>query len=308
MSDSPYFAPDYDAPIDYMRRTREYYLALGYDNPYRWAHYVDAPFQPLRKPLKESRVTLITTAAFYQPDKGDQGPGAPYNAAAKYYKVFSGDTSVDHDMRISHIGYDRKHTTAADRNTWFPLPLMRSFAKQGRFELAPRFHGAPTNRSQRVTIETDAPEILARCREEGVDAAVVVPNCPVCHQTSTLVARHLEHNGIPTVVMGAAKDIVEFAGAPRFLFSDFPLGNACGKPHEPDTQRFTLDLALKVLESSIGPRTTVQSPLRWTEDGDWKNDYNNLARMSPEEIARRRAEFDKIKQTALKQRQVAGVA
>ena len=308
MADTIHFAPDYDTPLEYMRRTREYYLALGYDNPYRWAHYVDAPFQALKKPLKQSRVTLITTAAPYQPDKGDQGPGAAYNAAAKYYKVFSGDTAVDHDMRISHIGYDRKHTTAKDSNTWFPLPLMRAFAKEGRFELAPRFHGAPTNRSQRVTIETDAPEILARCREDGVDAAVVVPNCPVCHQTSTLVARHLERNGIPTVVMGAAKDIVELAGAPRFLFSDFPLGNACGKPHEPDTQRFTLDLALKVLESAVGPRTTVQSPLRWTEDGDWKNDYNNLGRMSPEEIARRRAEFDKIKQTALKQRQVAGVA
>jgi glycine/betaine/sarcosine/D-proline reductase family selenoprotein B len=308
MSDSPYFAPDHDTPIEYMRRTREYYLALGYDNPYRWAHYVDAPFAPLKKPLTESRVTLITTAAPYQPDKGDQGPGAAYNAAAKFYKVFSGDTSVDHDMRISHIGYDRKHTTATDSNTWFPLPLMRAFASQGRFKLAPRFHGAPTNRSQRVTIETDAPEILARCREDGVDAAIVVPNCPVCHQTSTLVARHLERNGIPTVVMGCAKDIVELAGPPRFLFSDFPLGNACGKPHEPDTQRFTLDLALKVLESSIGPRTTVQSPLRWTEDGDWKLDYNNLARMPVEEIAKRRAEFDKIKQTALKQRQAAGVA
>ena len=66
--------------------------------------------------------------------------------------------------------------------------------------------------------------------------------------------------------MGAAKDIVEYAGVPRFLFSDFPLGNSAGKPHEPDTQRFTLDLALKVLESAVGPRTTVQSPLRWTED------------------------------------------
>ncbi len=86
----------------------------------------------------------------------------------------------------------------------------------------------------------------------------------------SLVARYLERNGIPTVVMGAAKDIVEWAGVPRFLFSDFPLGNSAGKPHEPDTQRFTLDLALKVLESAIGPRTTVQSPLRWNDDGDWK--------------------------------------
>jgi hypothetical protein len=124
----------------------------------------------------------------------------------------------------------------------------------------------------------------------------------------SLVARTLERNGIPTVVMGAAKDIVEYAGVPRFLFSDFPLGNSAGKPHEPDTQHFTLELALKVLESAVGPRTTVQSPLRWNEDGDWKRDYNNLERMAPEEVARRRAEFDKVKQVALSQRRKAGVA
>ena len=58
MADSHVFAPDYDAPIEYMRRTREYYLALGYDNPYRWAHYVDAPFQPLKKKLSESTLAL----------------------------------------------------------------------------------------------------------------------------------------------------------------------------------------------------------------------------------------------------------
>jgi hypothetical protein len=124
----------------------------------------------------------------------------------------------------------------------------------------------------------------------------------------SLVARYLERNGIPTIVMGAAKDIVEHAGVPRFLFSDFPLGNSCGKPHEPDTQAFTLDLALKVLESAVGPRTTVQSPLRWNEDGDWKQDFSNVARMSPEEVAKKRAEFDKVKQTALAQRKQAGVA
>ena len=52
---------------------------------------------------------------------------------------------------------------------------MRRFAADGRFKLAKRFHGAPTNRSQRVTLETDAPEILARCRQDQVDAALLVP-------------------------------------------------------------------------------------------------------------------------------------
>ena len=227
------FAPDYDAPIPYMQRTREYYAAIGYTTPYRWAHYVDAPFQPLKKPLTQSRVTLVTTAAPYDPAKGDQGPGAAYNGSAKFYTVYDGDTSQQHDLRISHIGYDRKHTTATDSGTWFPLPQLLKAAASGRIgEVAPRFFGAPTNRSHRVTIEVDAPEILARCLADGVDAAVLVPNCPVCHQTAALVARHLEANGIAAVVMGCAKDIVEHAAVPRFLFSDFPLGNSAGRPHD----------------------------------------------------------------------------
>ena len=293
------FAPDDDAPIPYMQRTRDYYIAIGYDTPYRWAHYVDAPFTRLKKPLAQSRVALITTAAPFQPDKGDQGPGAAYNGSAKYYTVFQGDTARAHDMRISHIGYDRKHTTATDSGTWFPLPALHALAASGRIgSVAPRFFGAPTNRSHRVTIETDAPEILRYCLEDQVDAAVLVPNCPVCHQTSTLVARHLEANGIPTVVAGCAKDIVEHAGAPRFLWSDFPLGNSAGRPQDPASQARTMELALQVLESAVLPRTTAQSPLRWSNDYRWKLDYNNIATMAPEELARRRDEFDRQKQLA----------
>ncbi|MHC2334097.1 hypothetical protein ACVIW0_003386 [Bradyrhizobium sp. USDA 4454] len=217
------FAPDDDAPIGYMKRTRDYYAAIGYTTPYRWAHYTSAPFQPLKKPLNQSRVALITTAAPFDPVKGDQGPGAKYNGGAKFYSVYDGDTSKQHDLRISHIAYDRTHTTATDSGTWFPLAQLKRLAVAGRIgEAAPRFFGAPTNRSHRVTIETDAPEILRRCRDDKVDAAVLVPNCPVCHQTVSLVARHLEANGIPTVVMGCAKDIVEHAAVPRFLFSRLP--------------------------------------------------------------------------------------
>jgi D-proline reductase (dithiol) PrdB len=300
------FAPDDDAPIPYMTRTREYYQAIGYTTPYRWAHYVDAPFQPLRKPLARSRVAIVTTAARFDPAKGDQGPGAKYNGGAKFYSVYDGDTSKSHDLRISHIAYDRVHTSADDSGTWFPLPQLQRLANEGRIgEVAPRFLGVPTNRSHRITIETDAPEILARCRADQVDAAVLVPNCPVCHQTISLVARHLEANGIATVVMGCAKDIVEHAAVPRFLFSDFPLGNSAGKPHDPASQGFTLELALRVLETAPGAQTTVQSPLRWSTDAVWKRDYNNVALLSAEELARRRREFDAQKEIARGLRETA---
>ncbi|HBC06112.1 MAG TPA: glycine reductase [Rhodospirillaceae bacterium] len=287
------FAPELDQPVPYMRRTREWYLALGYDNPYVWAHYIDVPFTPLAKPLAQSKVTFITTAAPYQPDKGPQGPGAPYNSAAKFYQVYSGDTAEEHDLRISHVGIDRVHTSMEDARAWFPLAALRDAVAAGRIGgLTKRFHGAPTNRSQQHTLNIDCPEILNRCREDGADVAILIPNCPICHQTLCLIARHLEANGIPTVVMGCAKDIVEYCGVPRFLFSDFPLGNAAGRPHDPKSQAETLELCLRVLESAIGPRTTVQSPLRWSDDPDWKSDYCNITRRSPEEVAALRAEAE----------------
>ncbi len=302
------FAAAHDAPIPYLQRIREYYRALGYGAPYVWAHYSDVPFRPLDTPLSKSRVAIVTTAAPYQPGKGDQGPRAPYNAAAKFYDVYSGNTAEDPDLRISHVAIDRTHTTAEDLAAYFPLAELRLRAASGRIgSVAPRFHGAPTNRSHRTTLEVDCPELVARCKADRVDAAILVPNCPVCHQTVSLAARALEENGISTVVMGCAKDIVEYVGVPRFLFSDFPLGNAAGRPKDPASQGLTLDLALSVLEAAPAPRTTVQSPLNWSVGADWKLDYCNVERMTPEEIGRRRDEFDKGKAQAKRVREEAGL-
>jgi hypothetical protein len=170
------FAAEDDIPIPYMQRTRDYYLALGF-SPYRWAHFAEVPFTPFGTPLSRARVALVTTAAPYQPDAGDQGPSAPYNAAAKFYRVYSASTASAPDLRISHVGYDRLHTSARDINSYFPLARLREAEAAGRIgALAPRFHGAPTNRSHRVTTETDAPELLRRCQEDGVDAVVLVPS------------------------------------------------------------------------------------------------------------------------------------
>lgn len=293
------FAVSHDAPIAYMQRVRDYYAALGYGEPYEWAHYADVPFQPLRRPLAQCRVAIVTTAAPYQPDKGDQGPRAPYNAAAKFYKVYSGDTSIDHDLRISHVAIDRKHTTAEDSGTYFPLAELRRAAARGRISsVAPQFYGLPTNRSHRTTLDIDCPDLVSRCRADDVDAAILVPNCPVCHQSVSLAARLLEASGIATVVMGCAKDIVEYVGVPRFLFSDFPLGNAAGRPKDPASQAATFELGLAVLEHAPAARTTVQSPMSWNSSPDWKLDYQNAARLSAEELAYRRAEFDRQKAVA----------
>lgn len=280
-------------PIAYIPRIRDYYQALGYGAPYDWARFDDVPFTRLVKPLNQCRVAVVTTAAPFQSDKGDQGPGAPYNAAAKFYSVYALPSGSDPDLRISHVAIDRDHTTAADKNSYLPLAALQRAVAAGRVAaMTAHVFGLPTNRSQRTTIDVDCPDLVARVKADGADAAVLVANCPVCHQSVSLAARALEAAGIATVILGCAQDIVEHVGVPRLLFSDFPLGNAAGRPHDIASQDLTLDMALRLLATATAPRSTLTSPLVWSANHGWKQDYCNATKLSPEAIARRRQAFD----------------
>ncbi|MFV2091022.1 MAG: hypothetical protein ACC642_10205, partial [Pseudomonadales bacterium] len=109
--------------IPYIERSRTYYGTLGYP-AYHWAEYDEVPFTPVSKPNKDARLALITTAAPFKEELGDQGPGAPYNAGAKFFRVYTTPVDPVPDLRISHLGYDRKYTTAEDPNTWLPIPRL----------------------------------------------------------------------------------------------------------------------------------------------------------------------------------------
>ena len=247
------FAPDTDSPIPYMRRTREYYAAIGYTTPYRWAHYLTAPFTPLSKPLRDSKNRDRHDGGALPAGQGRPGAGARPTTAAPSSTPSTPAT--------------RRPTTTCESRilaTTGPIPRRPTATPGSRC----RRCAAPPRRTHRcgrpaLPWRADQPQPArhggnrragdpGRLRDDGADAVLIVPNCPVCHQTGTLVARHLEANGIPTVVMGCAKDIVEHAAAPRFLFSDFPLGNSAGKPHDVASQDQTLELALRLLESAPG--------------------------------------------------------
>lgn len=157
--------------VSYIDRTREFYAAQGYERPYRWAHFDEVPFTPLPKPLPECRVTVITTAA---PWRGE----APVDGVLRGDReVWSGSTA-DPPARLdtAHLAWDRESTHTDDRESFLPLGALAELAREGRVAgLAPRFHGVPTDYSQRRTLEQDAPEVLRRCREDGADAALLVP-------------------------------------------------------------------------------------------------------------------------------------
>jgi hypothetical protein len=103
----------------------------------------------------------------------------------------------------------------------------------------------------------------------------------------SLAARHLEANGIATVILGAARDIVEHCGVPRFVFTDFPLGNPAGRPYDAECQRSIVTAGLELLKSAAGPCTTVQTPFVWSEDESWKGEY---MRVDPAKVDHYRAQ------------------
>lgn len=256
--------------VRYIDRTRDYYLSKGYDKPYQWAHFEDVPFTPLTKPLSESRVALLTTS-----DIAIQGVDLERDETASvsmggHYSM-PADTPIEKYFSNSQ-GFDTHATTLEDIGAFFPVARLREAVAAGRIAgLTERFHNVCTAYSQRRTQTQDAPEVLKRCLEDGADVAVLTPVCPVCHQTMSLVARHLEANGIPTVMFATARDIVEHCGVARLVHSDFPLGNPCGEPFNHEQQREVLELGFKLLERAFVPRTTIQTPYVWSEGDKWKD-------------------------------------
>ena len=251
--------------VSYIDKSREYYLASGYNNPYKWAYHRDAPFAMLPRPLAQCRIGLITTASIVE------GSPEPFTVPRI---VFSAPVDPPPDrLYTEHRFWDKDATHTDDVESFAPIRRLQEAAAAGRIgSLSPRLYGVPTEYSQRKTIEHDAPEVLGLLREDGVDAAMLVPLCPVCHQTVSLTARHLEAAGIPTVIAGSARDIVEQCGVPRFVFTDFPLGNPCGMPYDMEMQAAIVGIALDVLENARYARTTVQTPFCWPND-EWRANF-----------------------------------
>jgi len=156
--------------VSYIDRTREFYAAQGYERPYQWAHHDDAPFTPLPKPLAACRVAAITTAS---PLGTRVDPGSLRGDK----NVWSSPVDpLPERLFTDHLSWDKQATHTDDVDSFLPLAALRAFAAQGRIgSLAPRFHGVPTDYSQRRNVEVDAPELLRRLREDAVDVALLVP-------------------------------------------------------------------------------------------------------------------------------------
>ncbi len=157
------FDPTQRGFVSYIDKSREFYLAKGYGNPYRWASNPDAPFTPLTKPLSESRVALVTTAAL---DLHGGRKRGLYAAPAQ---------PAPEALYTHHLSWHKTATHTDDVETFLPVRRLNEYVAEGRLgSLSPRFYGVPTVYSARRTVHEDAPAVLDFCREDGGDIALLV--------------------------------------------------------------------------------------------------------------------------------------
>ncbi|TAJ96359.1 MAG: hypothetical protein EPO10_12680 [Reyranella sp.] len=154
--------------VHYMERTRDYYRALGYPSDYVWSRFDTVPFTHLAKPLPQVKIGLVTTAS--PPDLGNR------DASGKR-QVWSGTVSLaPARLFTGNLAWDKESTHTDDRASFLPIEAIQRWASEGMVaDLTARFHGVPTEYSQRKTMEIDAPQVLGRLRADGADAALLSP-------------------------------------------------------------------------------------------------------------------------------------
>ena len=154
--------------VRYIDRTRDYYRALGYPSDYVWATFAEVPFVRPAKPLAGLRLGLVTTAS---------PPGLSNRDARGIRHVWSGPVAEPPARLFTdNLAWDKESTHTRDRECYLPIEVAAGLVGEGRIEgLAARFHGVPTEYSHRKTLTEDAPQVLARLRDDGADAALLCP-------------------------------------------------------------------------------------------------------------------------------------
>jgi D-proline reductase (dithiol) PrdB len=246
-------------PVKYVDRLNEKYRSLGFE-PYQWTINKTAPLTPLGKPLSVCRVSMLTTS-------GASCRGVPgFDPDARNdlrLDAIPADTPAD-GFEINDNYYDHR-SIEADINCQFPIERLRELAADGTIgSIAPRLWSGFMGRIyKRSAILEKATEFAEKLKHDGVDLLVVIPACPLDHQTAGLVARRVEETGIATVTVSTGRDLSRQVLAPRTVFVNFPMGNAFGRPADVERQKQILLDALALAENTEDAGQIVDLPYDW---------------------------------------------
>ena len=163
--------------VKYIDKTRDYYRKAGYSRDYAWAQNDTCAFTPFSKPLSETRIGLVSTAAMVTlgPDGEDLEPVRMMGSSQLEVFSLPSDWPVAR-IRSTSEDHDRFQTDMADIGAYFPKDLLQQLADEGVIGgFADECWRILPNYSKRKVETVDAPEVLRRAREQNVDAVAITP-------------------------------------------------------------------------------------------------------------------------------------
>lgn len=247
-------------PIRYVDELNRFYRSQGHP-PYRWTINETAPLTPLKKPLSDCTVAMLTSGGI------SQCSAAPFDPMARNdhrLDAIPNDASSS-DFQI-HDSYYNHSDADEDLNCQFPIDRLREVAASKEIgRVADRFWSGFMGRIYDRTkiMEESAPAFAVELGKDEVDLLIAVPACPLDHQTAGLVCRVVEEAGIPTVCISTGRDITEQTKPPRSLFVNHPMGNAFGAPGDREMQFAILRAGLNLIVEAKKGGVLIDAPFEW---------------------------------------------
>lgn len=218
---------------------------------YPFVENVNTPLTPLRRALPMLNLGLISTAGAYidgteafdlDSRDGDSGfHEIPVEVEAA-------------DLRYAAKGYDTK-AVLEDRNVQIPIDRLLEYqanAVIGKLNNVWWSTSSWTPNAQLVAEEI-APMLSERLARYEVNAALIIPASRLCHQTAGIIARRIELDGIPTIVISVDKLMTERVRPPRTAYYAGEFGSVVGPPDWPQFQLRVLDETLRNMETFDQP-------------------------------------------------------
>jgi D-proline reductase (dithiol) PrdB len=228
---------------------------------------------PLRKPIAESTIGLYASCGLYR--LGDPPPARTNDFN---YRL------IDRDIPVTELGMGHLSGVRVwgeqDLNVVYPRDRMIELEAEGVFKrLAPQAVSLVGSISKYTElVETVVPKILAEYERQGVDLVMLMPFCPMCHRSTSVIARALEARGMPTITTSTSWEMTAQYKPPRVAWLDFPLGCSAGRPHAVEQQREILRTLLALVPEFGDPWEIKRLPFTFEPDGSraWVDEMDRL--------------------------------
>ena len=228
---------------------------------------------PLEKPLAECTVGVYASCGLYY-----QHDTIPARTNDLSYRLI--DRRVPPvELRMAHMSPVRMWAEQ-DLNVSYPIERLIELEREGLFA---RVADQAVSLVGSISVYTDlvenaVPKILAEYQRQKVDLVLLLPFCPMCHRSTSIIARALEARGMPTVTTTTSWEMSEQYKPPRVAWLDFPLGCAAGRPNVPDQQRDIVRTVLAMAAAFPEPWAIEKLPFSWSPDGtrDWVQTMDDL--------------------------------